>query len=89
MTDPIIETSIQLRSLPFRPVIECNDNTVTVTLRPMYGGEVKSTAVSFALAWAGAMNRMKGAALVRHVDEAEQADYDATIADFEAGYGRR
>lgn len=62
--DPIIETSIRLRSLPFRPVIQCDDNTVTVTLRPMYGGSVSCTAVSFALAWAGAMNQLRGAQLI-------------------------
>jgi hypothetical protein len=66
LTDPIIETSIQLRSLPFRPIIQVDDNTVTVTLRPFYGDHVQCTAVSFALAWTGAMNQLKGESLLSH-----------------------
>ena len=69
LTDPIIETSIRLRSLPFRPIIALDDNTVTVTLRPMYGDPVSCTAVSFALAYTGAINQLRGAALLNHVDE--------------------
>jgi len=69
MTDPIIETSINLRSLPFRPLIDCGKDTVTVTLRPVYGQPVTCTAVSFALAWVGALNQLKGAALLQHKDE--------------------
>ena len=72
-TDPIIETSIRLRGLPFRPLIDCSDdNSVTVTLRPAVGPAVSSTAVSFALAWSGAINQLRGAALVNHVDGGAQ-----------------
>lgn len=67
--DPIIETSIHLRGLPFRPLIDCGETAVTVTLRPAYGNQVSCTAVSFALAWSGAINQLRGAALVNHVDE--------------------
>ena len=70
LVDPIIETSMNLRGLPFRPLIDCtNDNSVTVTLRPPIGPTVSYTAVSFALAWAGALNKLKGAALIDHADE--------------------
>lgn len=69
MTDPIIETSINLRSLPFRPLIDCGETAVTVTLRPAIGPAVSGTAVSFALAWTSAINQLRGAALVNHVDE--------------------
>jgi len=70
LVDPIIQTSMNLRGLPFRPLIDCtNDNSVTVTLRPLYGQPVSCEAVSFALAWAGALNKLKGAALIEHVDE--------------------
>ena len=69
LTDPIIETSINLRGLPHRPLIDCDRDLVTVTLRPPIGPTVSYTAVSFALAWAGALNKLKGAALIDHVDE--------------------
>ena len=70
LVDPIIETSMNLRGLPFRPLIDCtNDNSVTVTLRPAIGPAVSCEAVSFALAWAGALNKLRGAALIDHVDE--------------------
>ena len=65
----IVRISADLRSLPFRPLIDCDDGTVTVTLRPAVGPAVSSTAVSFALAWAGALNKLRGAALIDHVDE--------------------
>ncbi len=67
--DPIIEISIHLRPLPFNPIITCDSRTVTVTLRPVIGNPVSCTAVSFALAWTGAINQLKGAALVSHVGE--------------------
>ena len=69
LTDLIIETSINLRGLPHRPLIDCDRDLVTVTLRPPIGPTVSYTAVSFALAWAGALNKLKGAALIDHVDE--------------------
>jgi len=72
VTDPIIETSINLRSLPFRPLIDCGEAAVTVTLRPHIGQPVTGTAVSFALAWTSAINQLRGAALVNHVDEVAQ-----------------
>ena len=68
LVDPIIETSINLRGLPHRPLIDCDRDLVTVTLRPPIGPAVSSTAVSFALAWSGAINKLRGAALIHHVD---------------------
>lgn len=69
-TDPIIQTSMNLRGLPFRPLIDCtDDNSVTVTLRPEIGQPVSSTAVSFAIAWASALHKLKSAALATHLEE--------------------
>jgi hypothetical protein len=82
MTDDIVDLSIKLRGLPFCPIIDCGGNGVMVTLRPHTGPEVSSTAVSFALAWTGAINKMKAHQLV---DYANEADYEATIADFQQG----
>ena len=67
--DPIVETSLALRQLPFNPVITCDSKTVTVTLRPAVSQPVSCTAVSFALAQASAINQLRGAALVNHIDE--------------------
>lgn len=70
-TDPIIETSINLRRLPFRPLIDCDETAVTVTLRPAIGPAVSSTAVSFALAWTSAINQLRGAALINYTEAAQ------------------
>lgn len=70
-TDPIIETSINLRGLPFRPLIDCGETAVTVTLRPAIGPAVSSTAASFALAWTSAINQLRGAALINHTEAAQ------------------
>ena len=86
MANPIIDTSIFLSGLPFRPLIDCDNGNVTVTLRPDVGGAVTSTAATFALAWTSAIVKMKSVQLVSYVED--EADYRATIADFEAGYGR-
>lgn len=72
LKDPIVETSINLRGLPHRPLIDCDRDLVTVTLRPHIGPHVSCEAVSFALAWAGALNKLRGAALINHVDEVIQ-----------------
>ena len=68
----LIQISAYLRELPFNPVITCDSKTVTVTLRPHIGQPVTGTAVSFALAWTSAINQLRGAALVNHVDEVAQ-----------------
>lgn len=68
----IIETSINLRGLPFRPLIDCDETAVTVTLRPTIGDPVSSTAPSFAVAWTSAINQLRGAALVKHIDGGAQ-----------------
>ena len=68
----IVRISADLRSLPFRPLIDCDDGTVTVTLRPFVGQPVTGTAVSFALAYTAALNQLRGAQLINHVGEGAQ-----------------
>lgn len=65
----IIDISLALRKLPFRPVIDCDGPLFTVTLRPHIGPAVSGTAPSFAIAYTVALNQLRGAALVNHVDE--------------------
>lgn len=68
----IVRISADLRSLPFRPLIDIGDKAVTVTLRPFIGQPVSGTAVSFALAYTVALNQLRGAALINHVSEGAQ-----------------
>ena len=86
MANPIIDTSIFLSGLHFRPLIDCDNASVTVTLRPDIGGPVTSTAATFALAWTSAIVKMKSVQLISLVED--EADYRNTIADFMAGTGR-
>lgn len=67
----IVRISADLRGLPFRPLIDCGDDTVTVTLRPHIGQPVTGTAVSFALAWTSAINQLRGISLINHVEAAQ------------------
>lgn len=67
----IVRISADLRGLPFRPVIDCGVDTVTVTLRPHVGPPVTGTAVSFALAYTVALNQLRGVSLVNHVEAAQ------------------
>jgi hypothetical protein len=75
--DPITHLSILLRQLPFSPVIDMAADgrgtiMTTVTLRPAYGNPVSATAPSFAIAYTVALNQLRGAALVNHIDEVAQ-----------------
>ncbi len=69
----LIQISAALRELPFNPVITCDSKTVTVTLRPHVGQPVTGTAVSFALAYTVAINQLRGASLINHVETQEAA----------------
>jgi hypothetical protein len=94
LNDPIIELSIGLQQLPFDFAASRRrnqDGTVrfTVTLCPIFGDPVTGQAPTFALAYTVAINKLNRERLVSYEPSIEDGDYDATIADFEAGRGRR